>query len=140
MKRFISFIAILSLILIIVGGYQYYKYDNRVNADKLKETKKIIQSIELIEKNIKINKQKECLKKLVYKAEQYKTESDKTYFDIRIENYSRDNVFPKIYVNVNGLRKQEYNLRIFPSEFEKIKTRPIPIVPYSDIKLEIGCR
>jgi hypothetical protein len=140
MKRFINFIAVLSLILIIVGGYQHYKYENRMNTNRLKETKKLIQSIELIEKNNKINNKKECLKKLVRTAKQYKTESDETYFAIRVENYSRDLVFPRIYLSVNDQPKNEYNLMIYPSEFKTINTYPIPIVPGSSVKIEIECR
>jgi len=128
------------LLLIIILSLFISNCDNNNNDNEISEdTKKIIEQLDQINKEIKIKKKKNCLSNLVSSAKVNKNSSDKTSFYIKIENFNQNLVTGTIYLTVNEQLKWSYNYRVFSNEFIEINTKPLPLVSGAKYNLEIGC-
>ena len=128
------------LLLIIILSLFISNCDNNNNDNEISEdTKKIIDQLDQINKEIKIKKKKNCLSNLVSSAKVNKNSSDKTSFYIKIENFNQNLVTGTIYLTVNEQLKWSYNYRVFSNEFIEINTKPLPLVSGAKYNLEIGC-
>ena len=128
------------LLLIIILSLFISNCDNNNNDNEISEdTKKIIEQLDQINKEIKIKKKKNCLSNLVSSAKVNKNSSDKTSFYIKIENFNQNLVTGTIYLTVNEQLKWSHNYRVFSNEFIEINTKPLPLVSGAKYNLEIGC-
>ena len=128
------------LLLIIILSLFISNCDNNNNDNEISEdTKKIIEQLDEINREIKIKKKKNCLSNLVSSAKVNKNSSDKTSFYIKIENFNQNLVTGTIYLTVNEQLKWSYNYRVFSNEFIEINTKPFPLVSGAKYNLEIGC-
>ena len=128
------------LLLIIILSLFISNCDNNNNDNEISEdTKKIIEQLDEINREIKIKKKKNCLSNLVSSAKVNKNSSDKTSFYIKIENFNQNLVTGTIYLTVNEQLKWSYNYRVFSNEFIEINTKPLPLVSGAKYNLEIGC-